>query len=372
MASAPRLINLQILRFVAAALVVHAHAVDLSQKLGATPAWLATGTLENFGAAGVDIFFVISGFIITRTARRARSAGDFAVSRLWRVAPLYFLASLPWIAIRAAEGTLTAPMLIATFAFWPAAGPQVVAPALAVGWTLSFEMLFYGVVALVLAAPRARPALLAALLAFAACWGLREATGLPALQILGNPIILEFLMGVAAARLAPRLDRRAGAVLLALGVAGFAAGLAHGFGRISELGDILPGTLSLARAAIWGVPALLVTLGAVALEPETTTSQVPANPGPIRRGLATLGDASYALYLVHPLALYGVLQVIGFAPDLPGDLVVLAALAVCPALALAVHIWIERPLLARRPRLLSRARDRSIPSVRTTPPSSPT
>lgn len=64
----PRLANLQILRFAAAALVVQAQGVDLAQKAGAPPSILAAGAFENFGAIGVDIFFVISGLILTRTA----------------------------------------------------------------------------------------------------------------------------------------------------------------------------------------------------------------------------------------------------------------------------------------------------------------
>ncbi len=337
---ARRLIDLQILRFAAALLVVFAHAVDLAQHVGATPSVLAAGGLENFGAAGVDVFFVISGFIITRTAGRARSASDFAVSRIWRVVPLYWLAVLPWLVIKA--DALTAPMLVATFAFWPAAGPGVALPVLDVGWTLCFEMLFYGVVALIIAGGMRRQGVLAALIAYAACWALRLWTGAPAFQILGNPIILEFLMGAAAAALAPRLSRRAGGALLALGVAGFAVGILMGFGKISEWRQILTGVLSLPRVAIWGLPALAVTLGAIALESDGA-------PGPLRRGLARLGDASYALYLIHPLALLAAQTLLGDAKGLPGDLVILAALIVCPLLALAAHLWIERPLLARRP-----------------------
>jgi exopolysaccharide production protein ExoZ len=337
---ARRLINLQVLRFAAAALVVHAHAVDLSQHLGATPPVLARGWLENFGAAGVDVFFVISGLIITRTAGRARSATRFAWSRFWRVAPLYWLATLPWIAIKA--GALTVPALVASFAFWPAAGHEVVAPVLGVGWTLCFEMLFYAVVALILASGRRRSAILLALTAYTAGWLLRERTGAPAFQFLGNPIILEFLMGAAAAVLAPRVGRRTGAALLALGLLGFAAGLVFGFGQISELGGVITGALSAPRALIWGVPAMLVVLGAVALEPK-------GEPGPIREGLARLGDASYALYLIHPLALLAAGAVLAGVKGLSGDIVILAALVACPLLGLAVHRWIERPLLAPRP-----------------------
>ncbi|MET3666565.1 acyltransferase [Caulobacter sp. 1776] len=331
------------MRFAAALLVVHAHAVDLAERLGASPPHLGVAALENFGAAGVDIFFVISGFIITRTAGRASSAAAFAWNRLWRVAPLYYVASIPWIVIKSWVGVLTAPILIASFAFWLAAGPEPVAPALDVGWTLCFEMLFYAAVALIIARGRSRASLVIALSGYAACWIAGRHTGLATFKVLGNPIILEFLMGAAAAWLTPRLNRGAGAALLCLGLAGFVAGIALGFGPISEFSDVLAGgDVAARRVLIWGLPAGLVVMGAIALEP-------PSPPGLVRRGLARMGDASYALYLSHPLALYVVRLCLGAAPELSGDLLVLTVLAVCPGLGLAVHHWIERPLLACRP-----------------------
>lgn len=348
--------NLQMARFVAAALVVHAHAVDLTQQLGARPPVLASGGLENFGAVGVDIFFVISGFIITRTAARATSAIAFGWSRLWRVAPLYYLASLPWIAIHVADGRLTPQALVATFAFWPAAGAEPIAPVLYVGWTLCFEMLFYGVVALLIAGGRKRTGLMIALLGYGTCWLARAWTDLAAFQILGNPMILEFLMGAAAASLAPRLGRRVGALILALGLAGFMAGIGSGVGRISELKDVLAGGAVAAwRVLVWGVPSLLVVLGAVVLEPS-------GPPGVVRRALARLGDASYVLYLIHPLVLFVAYAFFRSTPDLAGDLIILAALIACSGLALVVHRWIEQPLLALRPNLGS---DKVVSCIRT-------
>jgi len=337
----PRLANLQILRFAAAALVVHAHGVDLAQKAGAPPSILAAGAFENFGAIGVDIFFVISGFIITRTAFQSGpvAAGTFAWRRLWRVAPIYYLLSLPWLLAAAVAGHLSGPMLAASLAFWPAAGARMTLPALDVGWTLCFEMLFYVAVAAILAAGRWRTwAVAAALAAFAACWVARVQTGLVAFQFLGNPIILEFLMGVAAAGLAPHMTRRAGWLAVGLGVFGLVAGLLLGNGGISEASAILNGQASAVRALVWGVPSALLTLGIVALEPLTP-------PSPTRRAMAWMGDASYALYLVHPLVigLAGLLLIP--APwAMSGDLMIVGVFLASLAAGAATHLYLEQPL----------------------------
>ena len=343
----PRLANLQILRFAAAALVAHAHGVDLAQKVGAPPRLLAAGALENFGAIGVDIFFVISGLIITRTAFQSGpvAAGTFAWNRLWRVAPIYYLLSLPWLLAAAVAGRLSGPMLAASLAFWPAAGARMTLPALDVGWTLCFEMLFYLAVATILAAGRGRAwAVAAALAAFAACWVARVHTGLAMFQFLGNPIILEFLMGVAAALLAPRMTRRAGWMALGLGAFGLGFGLWLGNGAISEAPAILSGQASALRVLVWGAPSALLTLGIVALEPAT-------RPSPVRRALAWMGDASYALYLVHPLVISLMGLLLLSAPwATSGDLIVVGAFLTSLAAGAATHLWLEQPLQRWRTR----------------------
>jgi exopolysaccharide production protein ExoZ len=334
-----KLLNLQALRFVAAALVVHTHAIDLSQRLGAPDRLTGFGTIENFGAFGVDIFFVISGFIIARTAFQGPrpSAASFAWKRLWRVAPIYFLLSAPWLLFAAEWKTLDGPMLAATFLFWPAAGEAIAYPALMVGWTLMFEMLFYACVALALLA-RARWTPWALLGGYALCWGLRVTTGAPAFHFLGNPIILEFLMGFALAWIAPRLSHREGVCALTLGLFGVGANLLLGFGPIHDASATVAGGAGLMRVLCWGVPAALIVLGAIAIE-------APAAPSRGKRLAVFLGDASYAIYLTHPLAHYWIEKSFrenGILP--PGPAITVLGIASALAGGVLVYRYLERPI----------------------------
>ncbi|RYZ36844.1 MAG: acyltransferase, partial [Sphingobacteriales bacterium] len=84
-----KLCSVQYLRAVAALMVVHCHAIDLQMQLGTS--WQQHFRyLQNFGAIGVDIFFVISGFIISYISRAEHgvaAAKDFMLRRWVRVAP---------------------------------------------------------------------------------------------------------------------------------------------------------------------------------------------------------------------------------------------------------------------------------------------
>src|SRR3954451_15297253 len=108
---------------------------------------------SDWASSGVDIFFVISGFIMwVTTARRAGITGtQFMLNRLIRIVPLYWLVS-SFVLVTA----LTAPYLlhttvfdpahtVASFLFFPARHPVTGAfsPLLVPGWTLNYEMLFY-------------------------------------------------------------------------------------------------------------------------------------------------------------------------------------------------------------------------------------
>ena len=170
------------------------------------------------GFVGVDVFFVISGFIIATTTRGqagVEAAGAFLWRRFRRVAPIYWLLSLPILIGMARGGTLSPEVASATFLFWPFSGLEMTFPALGPGWTLCFEMLFYAGFGLAMAGGRrvgwgligAYAAMLAAGLVLAA----------PVLRFWGAPIILEFLLGVGIAsvwRFAPR-----GLALWAVGLA---------------------------------------------------------------------------------------------------------------------------------------------------------
>lgn len=141
-----RIYSIQFLRGLAAVIVVIAHMIE-------HPLAEAPEAAIRTGRFGVEIFFVISGFIIAEVAGpSAFNPGKFALRRLWRVAPLYMLCT---VAVYAA--TLLVPEVFKTtvsnfphFArslfFIPSADPTVAwdwRPTFKIGWTINYEMFFY-------------------------------------------------------------------------------------------------------------------------------------------------------------------------------------------------------------------------------------
>ena len=275
-----RLQSLQILRFVAAAAVVHCHA------------WGMLHGAHNVGAAGVDVFFVISGYIVSTTAMR-RPEG-FLRHRLIRVLPIYYLALAPMLASLLDAGTLEPVKLIASVTLWPVYD-QLVFPALGQAWSLSFELVFY----LALAAVLAGAPWWIVLVYYAECLAAGQLTGWPVFVFLGSPIILEFLMGVGLALLTWR-SRAAGAVALIAALAAFGFYGLNGDNAISSLPMLQP--FGFGRVALWGLPAGLLVFGAMQFEAYLK--------GRTAAFFAYLGDASYSLYLFHLLTMVMVQKVL--------------------------------------------------------------
>jgi exopolysaccharide production protein ExoZ len=282
------------------------------------------------GAAGVDVFFVISGFIIWTVGAQTESRpGVFFWRRLTRVAPAYWLVTAVVGAVAAIwpmflpQVSLSTRHLLLSLAFIQHHDPNGLAfPVLPPGWSLNYEAVFYALFTLTLFAPvRFRFALLAAALAGEVALGFAD----PPLYGLGaNPMMLQFAAGAWLAR--RRLQGRnvepgAGLIFAAIGLALFIVMGLTGFRN------------EFYRPLLWGVPAFLIVTGAVAAE------RAFAAPG----WLVRLGDASYAIYLCHLPAvaltahLVGVRPIWAFVP---------AALAVSTAAGLAFHRWVETPLIA--------------------------
>ena len=345
-AQTERIVSLQILRFVAAAMVVAFHATCLASG-GAS----RSCANANIGAAGVDIFFVLSGFVIALTGPLAspRPSGAMFFWRRWRrVAPIYYILTLPLIAAAAWAGKLDGSKLIATFLFWPAAGPMVVTPYLEAGWTLGFEMIFYSAVALALIGGRLRRNLLfivATLGAIIVGWRL---TGWSSVRILASPALIEFATGAGLAALWPWLRRANvafGAALTGLSLGLFAAVALSGAASVIYFRYALDPDYNgaLLRVVLCGGPAALLVAGAA------ICNRVLA--GRAAAALGFLGDASYSTYLTHQMALAFLAPVarlaVGEHPLAQAALLIVLALAV----RALTYVMIERPILRDLKRL---------------------
>lgn len=154
MTDKPQIHFIQALRAIAAMMVLIWHFKPKGESASPTLDFLFFN-----GFAGVDIFFVISGFIMVYTTggRRggAKQALLFLAKRIARIWPLYAFGTLLYVVFLFSLGWLTsdyASKSVLSLAFYPVP-PH---PVLDVGWTLNIEMYFYIVFAACLAFDKLR------------------------------------------------------------------------------------------------------------------------------------------------------------------------------------------------------------------------
>jgi exopolysaccharide production protein ExoZ len=290
------------------------------------------------GAAGVDVFFIISGFIMWLVARQAKpSAGSFVKDRLTRIVPLYWLVTLALAALAALRPNLfpldhpSFSHVVKSLLFLPHRAPHSSQPfpLLMQGWTLNYEMFFYGLFALALAAPRSdRPWTLTAMLVACVGAGAFVGEGSTALSTYTSPLLLEFLSGIW---LASAWERR-GWIPAWLGWALLCAGLLA-FVAVELAGADTTGPL---RIIYWGLPAFLLVSGAITVDRHGSLAHSSM--------LQVLGNASYSIYLTHALVITAVSVAAVKAAVLPGVLLYAVTLSTALCGGVICFAWIEKPL----------------------------
>ncbi len=324
---APRLESLQALRFLAAFLVMGAHAKLVLRDDELPKAWDAA-----IFSCGVDVFFVISGFVIAMSATRATGAGSFLLDRAVRVLPLYFLVSSLFVAKRFFEGEeIGAATWVNSVLFLPALDVGTYTnPLHPYGWTIAYEMWFYALVAaLMLGVTKARAGL--------ACAGLLAGGGavvalgydapwlLP--RFLFSPLGWEFAAGCALFAFRDTVTRRANVLWPLLPVFGAGVWFTNYLGYPGEvIGHTFTG---FARAFIWGGLATCVVALFVVAE------------GKVRwpAWLVALGTASYSIYLIQPVT---VRLAAGLDCGPAARVGVFMALSV--ALGALMYVCVEKPI----------------------------
>lgn len=349
-----RIVSLQILRFVAAMMVVFAHSAFLAEAVTGHAGVLAPGYAAQVGTAGVDIFFVISGFVIALTGPFARpqpSGAKFFWRRWSRVAPMFYLVTLFSLPIIMADSPLKslgagtrfgADKTIATLFFWPGAG-RPVEPYLVPGWTLCFEMAFYSAMALILTGGKVRRNAIVGGMVICALVIMRATTDWFAPHFLANPMMLEFAVGVGLAALWPRLravNAAIGILFVTAGASMFAADVVFVAGIIANAEFVLRDELGLARVLEFGLPAALIVTGALICNR--------MQMGRVARTLARMGDASYSIYLVQAPVLLLLCLALMSSTDRPAPAsIIVLGLASAAISGVIGHHLLERPLLRR-------------------------
>lgn len=331
---------IQILRAVAALMVVAHHATILLSERDHLPSpnWRS-------GNSGVDIFFVISGFVMTISSASLRFAErperTFLTRRLERVVPLYWIVTTLKVVVLllfpalALNGLGSLQHVVGSYLFFPVlSGEGRFEPVVVVGWTLNFEMAFYLLFAVALAWRR-RPAwLLVPLLVLLPLMPVRWMFHLPLnLWFYWSTVLWEFAFGMVlgvAAHHVRRLPQWIGWVLIV--------------GAIQPLVYWAGPSESLWRGGEWGIPALALVMGAVILE-ERWGGRSP-------RWALELGDASYSIYLVHTFTLpalagWFLLWPKWWGAHWPGEIVVAVVCLVVFSAAVGdgVYRLLERPMM---------------------------
>ncbi len=335
---------IQYLRAVAALMVVWVHALYI------IPGAAQQFNAPNFGGAGVDLFFVISGFImVVTTAEKELTPAEFFCRRIVRIVPLYWLATLAMIPGAAYGDSFKSPgyppvaiakslLFVPYTALW--GHPGNVFPILAQGWTLNFEMFFYSLFALSLAAPRRLrfPVLAVTLVSLSVIGKLLGPFVEPLALVYTSPLLLEFVAGMILAYGWLRDRSRNWSpwswLLVAAGVC--AIGL-----RDSSFITQHPGFLTMCGAVI---------IVGGCLHPKICAIQ--------NRPLLELGNASYSIYLFHGLVLEALVwpwrRVFPIVTLASSVLFMALALSLCAVAGWSCYQFIERPLTSRLRKFVKR------------------
>jgi exopolysaccharide production protein ExoZ len=359
------LMSIQALRGIATFVVVLAHV-----QLYAAGKLHLPDLMPFYGVVGaaVDSFFVVSGFIMVYASERlfGRPGGTrtFFLRRLARILPMYWITTtivliyllLQYGSLQAADASLS--YVIASYLFIPTTRPDGWGtPLHGVAWTLNYEMFFYMLFGCFVFLSRRRVVVVLSVIFVAlALVGLVFGPFPNPWAFWTYPLIIEFPLGMMLALLyrdGVRISQTLYWILLAVAAAVlfWSATQGHFFGPNAR-----------PRLIVWGIPAFFIVTALVLPRKPTLTS-------PFWRFWGFIGDASYSIYLIHPLTITipRVLLAKYVAPaDAPWLYVgLMIVLAFVPGIV--AYIWFEKPLLDYFQRKIEGDR-RATPIAATPPP----
>jgi exopolysaccharide production protein ExoZ len=347
--------SIQILRGLAAVLVVLVHAINAADfqarsenGSGQFAKISSFFNFNEFGASGVDLFFVISGFVMALILRQHsdRKITEFAWNRFVRIVPFFWILGISYIGFSYWIGLpVNMHGVLNTYLIVPLSDFGVYsAPTLIVGWSLAFEILFYTLVAICIKmTAQKRHVFLLLLLLIASASGILIRFPVGILSILFNPIMIEFALGVVVFMLYEKyrvkpIAPRIGGLLLILGAIFLLSTIFINPNLDARFEVLVSGETGFQRSAIWGAPWALVVTGMLLREA--------AHPirSSLSRFMSLMGDASYAIYLVHLFVCMYVeraMVIDGVDPDI-------LVLSICAASILSgivLHFCVEKPIM---------------------------
>lgn len=340
-----KLQNIQALRGAAILAVVLFHLITIEKKYGGTKTFLPD--FFDFGMFGVDLFFVISGFVMIAVTRgkfqNTKQAIRFLYHRAMRIYPTYWVYSVLVLGVFLVNPSLVNSNqgnqvdILASFLLLP----SKTSPLIMVGWTLIHEMYFYLVFFLILLLTPEKRIFHAMLLWAAVVIFLNillESIN-PFIKLIFHPLTIEFISGCFLAIIFYRTSSQLlkTSSLLAMAFIGFVASIyghnlyQHFTGYIEPQGWW--------RILIFGVPALLMVLCFINAE---------RNGFVIHSSLIKIGDASYSIYLSHILTLNaaGRIWSVFSSNSIYDNYIVVPVLFILVIIVgMASSRYVERPLL---------------------------
>lgn len=336
-----RLHNIQALRGIAALLVVLSHIPSMESKHGGDK---LLPDFFHLGISGVDLFFVISGFIMVyitwEVPGAMKTTAKFLFARVTRIYPLYWVIALGvFVMWRINPSLMTfdpeATNLLKSFMLWP----DTTLPMLKVAWTLIHELYFYLIFGLILFLPHKLrlPGLMIWITALILGWHAGWSRFSPETALIFHPLSVEFFFGAVSGWLFKSYGGKFARVAILIGtilwIVPF-AWLATGF----DFSDISSFPTNWERVFYFGLPAAFIVYGLASIE---TTIRAP-------RWSVALGDWSYSLYLSHVLTI----SLIGYAwrmfagPSLLDNIIMVPAMIIGSIIS-AAFCWyiVEKPLL---------------------------
>jgi len=286
------ILSMQYMRAVAALLVVIHHARFKASIYSTNPLeWF------NVGGAGVDLFFIISGFIMCYTVDNKKiSVRKFLIARVKRIIPLYWvLTSFALLVfmfypdkINSSGGVTN---IAASYFLFPTTDSYLIKN----GWTLSYEFLFYSLFAIgLLLTTKIRFLIPIILIVTLVSAGAFYETNNPILNFMTDQFLLEFVFGIFLFYFFKKvtLNTVVGFTFITLATLGF---------YMANLNQ-----LNYPRVIEYGLPALLLFIGMLSFEPFFQKNK----SHPILMLFENMGNSSYSLYLLHPFVLVATTMVL--------------------------------------------------------------
>ena len=314
--------SIQYLRFFACLMVVTLH---MTQKSALNDG----GGYFSFGASGVDLFFVISGFIMSYISEKKKTgAGDFLLNRFIRIYPIYLATLTPFLIV-----FLLFPQIVNTHGEVPSILKSItLLPFLdggrlnMVSWTLSYELYFYIIYSFSLLFIKNATLISTTIILSMILIG--KALNF---EFIGALISIEFIFGMLIFKLIYRritFGKKTSILLILIG-----------FSWISLSSNVEIDSGGISRILHYGIPSAIIFIGFLSKELFTKKIKI----------LSLLGDASYSTYLSHILtinAVYLVFKKLGLQNTMYIPMI-LIGISLSMVVGVIIYKLIEIPLTTK-------------------------